>query len=88
MVFYIPVPGFVGRTNRGGMHQVVGGSECMCRCGGGVIKDMCLLLCIDRSSLSSLSEGEVSRRCSESGHLPCSCCLDASLFHGLPDKAI
>jgi hypothetical protein len=60
MVF-IPGPGFArgGRTNRGGRHQVVGGSEWTGRCGGGGIKDACQvevgLLCIVCSSRFSLS---------------------------------
>jgi hypothetical protein len=64
MVFiyiHIPEPGFVrdGSTNRGGRHQVFGGSEWMGRCGGGGIKDACLvavgLLCIVRLSCFSSS---------------------------------
>jgi hypothetical protein len=55
------VPGFVrdGRTNRGGRLQVLGGSEWMGRCGGGGIRDVCLvavgLLCTVRLSRFSLS---------------------------------
>ena len=60
MVF-IPGPRFAraGRTNRGGGHQVVGGSEWVRRCGGGGIRETCQgavgLLCIVWLSRFSLS---------------------------------
>jgi hypothetical protein len=40
------------------------------------------LLCVEWFARFFLSVcvGEASRRCSESGRHPCSCCLDASLF--------
>jgi hypothetical protein len=56
VVFYT-VSGFVrdGRANGGGRHQVLGGSEWMGRCGGGGIKEACLvavgLLCVPLVSI-------------------------------------
>jgi hypothetical protein len=61
MVFIYTVLGIArdGRANWGRRHQVLGGSEWLVRCGGGGIKDACLvavrLLCMVRLSHFSFS---------------------------------
>jgi hypothetical protein len=87
MVFIYTVSGFAqdGRANGGGRHQVLGGSEWKCRCGGGGIKEACLvadrLLCMFRLSRFSFS---VCRRGFQAVLRTCSYYLDASVFLLLP----
>jgi hypothetical protein len=59
VVFIYTVSGFVqdGRANGGGRHQVLGGSEWIGRCGGGGIKEACLVavrFCVVCSEVYSL----------------------------------